>query len=68
MTTSTHIQVNVYSYPEHQFLGQRHVPKIFDDNGGWNTAPEAINGQVNEVRKLHGKTAKTSYFKTTENF
>lgn len=51
------IQIDVYSYPEHKFLGTRFAPMVINN-------ADLINNQVDEVRKLWGKNEKDSCFKT----
>ena len=57
-----YLEINVYSYPDRMFLGQRVLQKRWLTTTTFGNTSDEINEQVNEVRKLRGKTEKTSYF------
>ena len=58
----TNLQINVFSYPDRKFLGQRNIPIVYTNETDFNISAEKINSQVDEVKNLHGKDE--IFFKT----
>lgn len=59
------LEINVYSYPSHTFLGSRNAPyREFERGEKIISNADEINSQVEEVAKLHKKKEGEYYFKT----